>query len=136
MTWFNYDETIEVDQPMASCLIIRRAALDEVGLFDENFPIFFNDVDWCLRARNAGWEIYFTPTATVTHHCGASTKQVMWLMIGESHRSLIQYYDKHYPGAVNLPSRLIVRFGAWLNLRLLHRRGRELKIVIHPGIES
>ena len=127
MTWFNYDEIIEIDQPMASSLIIRRAALDNVGLFDEEFPIFFNDVDWCRRAKNAGWRIYFTPTAVVTHYGGASTKQIRLQMIEESHRSLVRYYDKHYAGLANLPARLMVRAGAWLNLRLLRQYGRELR---------
>ena len=40
----------DVDQPMTSCLLIRREALEQVGLLDEEFPIFFNDVDWCYRA--------------------------------------------------------------------------------------
>ena len=126
MTWLNYDETVEVDQPMASCLIARREVFSQVGPFDEELPIFFNDVDWCFRAKQAGWKIYFTPNAIVTHHGGASTKQVKREMIEESHRSLVRYYDKHYRGLANLSARLMVRAGAWMNLRLLHRRGREL----------
>lgn len=127
MTWFRYDEVAEVDQPMASCLILRRQALDQVGLFDERFPIFFNDVDWCYRAKQSGWRIYFTPDAVATHHGGASTKQRAAEMIRESHRSLALYYDKRYPGLAGLPARAMVKLGVWMNLRLLHRRGKELR---------
>jgi len=103
MTWFKYDEDIEVDQPMGSCLIIRREALNQIGLMDELFPIFFNDVDWCYRAKRAGWKIYFTCSAEVIHHGGASTKQVRSQMIHESHRSLIDFYRKHYKGHIFMP---------------------------------
>jgi len=96
MTWFGYDREMVVDQPMGSCLILSRRAIEQVGLFDEDFPIFFNDVDWCYRAKQAGWNVYFTPAAEVVHHGGASTKQVRREMRRESHRSLARFYYKHY----------------------------------------
>jgi len=98
MTYFDYSTAAEVDQPMASCLLLSRRALDDVGTFDEQFPIFFNDVDWCYRAKKKGWKIFFTPDAEVIHHGGASTTQVRAKMISESHRSLARFYAKHYRG--------------------------------------
>ena len=85
-----------VDQPMASCFLIRRPALAQVGLMDERFPIFFNDVDLCYRLREAGWEIWYLPEVRVLHHGGAATRQVRPAMIRESHRSLHHFYEKHY----------------------------------------
>ena len=67
---------------------------------DEAFPIFFNDVDLCLRLEQAGWEIWFTPAATMTHLGGASTSQVRRRMIAESHRSFRLFYEKHYRHAL------------------------------------
>jgi GT2 family glycosyltransferase len=96
MTYFNYDKDAEVDQPMASCLLLCRKAVDDVGMFDTDFPIFFNDVDWCYRARQNGWKIYFTASAEVRHHGGAGTSLVRPEMIVESHKSLIRFYNKHY----------------------------------------
>jgi GT2 family glycosyltransferase len=96
MTWFPYDKEDEVDQPMGSCLMLSRRAIDDIGLIDEDFPIFFNEVDWCYRAKQAGWKVYFTPSAEVTHIGGASTKQVRNAMRKESHRSLARFYHKHY----------------------------------------
>lgn len=101
MGWWNYDKEQTVEQPMASALLLRWTALAEIGLFDETFPIFFNDVDLCQRIWDAGWEIWFTPRAQVIHHGGASTKQVRRQMILESHRSLLRYYEKHYRGRVS-----------------------------------
>ncbi len=87
-----------VEQPMASCLLLRGEALREVGGFDEAFPIFFNDVDLSWRLRQAGWETWFVPDARVVHHGGASTRQVRLAMLWESHRGLHRYYQKHYRG--------------------------------------
>jgi GT2 family glycosyltransferase len=92
-----------VDQPMTSCLLLRGEALREVGIFDEAFPIFFNDVDLCWRLRQAGWEIWFDPEARVVHHGGASTRQVRMAMIWASHRGLHRYYRKHYRGRLVAP---------------------------------
>jgi GT2 family glycosyltransferase len=92
-----------VDQPMTSCLLLRGEALRTAGDFDEAFPIFFNDVDLCWRLKETGWEIWFVPEARVVHHVGASTRQVRMAMLWESHRSLHQYYRKHYRGRLAAP---------------------------------
>jgi hypothetical protein len=101
MTWWGHGDERAVDQPMASALTLRMAAVRQVGVFDEDFPIFFNDVDLCKRLRDAGWEIWFTPGATVVHAHGASTSQVKRRMIAESHRGFLRFYRKHYLGRVN-----------------------------------
>ena len=101
MTYFRYNQAAEVDQPMGSCLLLNRKALEDVGMFDQEFPIFFNEVDWCFRAKQKGWKIYFTPAAEVIHHGGASTSQIKAEMVRESHRSMQSFYDKHYKGRIS-----------------------------------
>lgn len=108
MTWFQYDEIAEVDQPMGTFLLIRRETLEKVGLLDERFPIFFNEVDWCLRCKRAGWKIYFTPEIEVIHYGGASTVQVGAAMAWESRRGLLAFYGKHYRAPLYLPLRAII----------------------------
>jgi len=103
MTYFDYATEAEVDQPMASCLMLTRKALDDVGLFDEEFPIFFNEVDWLFCAREKGWKVYFTPAAEIIHHGGASTRQVKPEMVRQSHRSLAAFYRKHYKRRIPAP---------------------------------
>lgn len=100
MTWWDYDDERPVPQPMASAFLVRRAALEQVGGMDEQFPIFFNDVDLCKRLWDAGWEIWYTPRASMVHVGGASTSQVRRRMIDESHRSFIRFYRKHYAGRI------------------------------------
>lgn len=103
MTWFTYDRIAEVDQPMGTFLMLSRRAVERVGLMDERFPIFFNEVDWCYRAKSQGWKIYFHPEVVIIHHGGASTRQVRPQMIWESHRSLQRFYQKHYRQRLPLP---------------------------------
>ncbi len=104
MTTFDYNKPGEADQPMGSFLLIARRALGEVGLLDPQFPIFFNDVDWCLRAkREHGWKIYYTPDAVVTHWGGGSTRQAKPAMRDESHRALARFYRKHYQSTLSPP---------------------------------
>jgi len=115
MKYFDYDKTAEVEQPMASCLMIRKAVLaggdmtqlpsigivsqagprTAIGLMDEQFPMFFNDVDLSKRMSDAGWKTVYVADARVAHRHGASTKQVRPKMIRESHRSAFRYLRKH-----------------------------------------
>jgi GT2 family glycosyltransferase len=101
MTWWKHDELMEVEQPMASALLIRREALLKLGGFDERFPIFFNDVDLCYRAHKCGMKIYFVPDATATHYHGASTRHLRGRIVVESHISLLRFYSKHYQATMH-----------------------------------
>ncbi len=98
MSWWAHDDERQVEQPMASALLLRQEALREIGGLDEGFPIFFNDVDLCYRLRQAGWEIWFTPRAEMTHYHGASTSQVWRQALNQSHAGFVRFYEKHYRG--------------------------------------
>ncbi|CEK12661.1 predicted glycosyltransferase [Chthonomonas calidirosea] len=113
MTWFTYDKVAEVDQPMGTFLMLRRQAVEQVGMLDEGFPIFFNEVDWCLRCKRKGWKIYFTPEVEIVHYGGASTSQVAPAMAWESRRGLLRFYARHYGGWVYAPLRLLVALLSW-----------------------
>lgn len=101
MGYFEFDQSREVDQPMGSCLMLRNQALEDVGIFDETFSMFFNDVDLCYRIKNAGWKIYFYPDAQVVHHKGASTGKAKRRMIWLSHSAFFNFLKKHKTGAGN-----------------------------------
>ncbi len=125
MTWFDYSGTIEADQPMATFLLTARDVYEEAGGLDENFPIFFNDVDWCFRIKEIGKKIYYTDRASIIHYGGASTgKAKRSAMTAESKLSLIRFYEKHYRN--KLPK---VVFNGVLNavsLSLAFQRLRDL----------
>ena len=102
MGHFSLRTARRVEQPMASSFLLRRAALESIGaLFDERFPIFFNDVDLCWRLIEGGWEIWYEPAARVRHWGGASTGQRRAAMIAESHRALEAFYQLHYRARLN-----------------------------------
>ncbi|MBI5867578.1 MAG: glycosyltransferase family 2 protein [candidate division Zixibacteria bacterium] len=91
MGYFDGKALRDVQQPMASCLLIRRDVLTALGLFDERFPMFFNDVDWCRRVQDAGWKILYTPDIIARHRGGASTRQRKLQMIWMSHSAYYRY---------------------------------------------
>jgi GT2 family glycosyltransferase len=113
MTFFDYAHVAEVDQPMGTFLLMRRETMEEVGLLDLAFPIFFNEVDWCLRCKRAGWKIYFTPDVEIIHFGGASTSQVGAAMAWESRRGLLRFYDKHYRSPWFWPFRGLIALISW-----------------------
>lgn len=99
MGWWSMGHARTVEQPMASSLLLHRSViLNCGGLFDERFPIFFNDVDLCRRVWDGGWRIWFEPASRVRHWGGASTRQARAAMIRESHHSLEKYLRLH-PGS-------------------------------------
>jgi GT2 family glycosyltransferase len=95
MPGFAHDRTAEVDQPEATCLMLRRSVLDEVGPMDERFPLFFNDVDWCRRIRSRGWRIVYLHEASVEHVRGASVNREPALKIWRSHQAFHRYFSKY-----------------------------------------
>ena len=71
---FAHDRPQEVDWVPGTFTIVRKKMLDEIGAFDERFYIYYEETDLCMRAKMAGWTIYFIPDAEVTHIGGASSK--------------------------------------------------------------
>lgn len=97
MTWWAHDAQREVEQLMGAALLLRRSALEQVGLLDERFFVYFEEVDLCLRLRRGGWKVLFVPSAQVQHHGGYSARQVLREATLYRYRSLCAFYRKHYP---------------------------------------
>src|ERR671918_1006148 len=69
---FAHDEMREVEFVMGACMLVRRAAIEQVGPADEDFFLFSEETDWCWRLRAAGWKVVFLPAAEATHVLGAA----------------------------------------------------------------
>jgi GT2 family glycosyltransferase len=95
---FDHQTLREVDQPRGSSLMVRRAVVEQVGGWDENLEMFFNDVDWCLRIKQHGWKIYFLPSALMVHYGGGSIRKVRPRMILRSHLGCYRFFRKHQRG--------------------------------------
>ena len=92
---FEHDRTREAEFLMAACYLVRSAATDEVGLFDERYFMFSEEVDWCYRFHQAGWGVVFFPGAEVVHVGGASWKKEFDPMFREQVRGHLRFLAKH-----------------------------------------
>lgn len=95
---FDHDRVAAFDWVSGCAMGLRRASLEKIGLFDEIFFMYCEDVDLCRRARNAGLDVLYLPTAQVRHRIGGSSRSVPRLTIVERHRSMWLYYKKHLRG--------------------------------------
>ncbi len=89
---FDHERERESDWLSAAALFVRREAADAVGLFDEDFFMFSEEVDWLTRFRRAGWSVVFTPDAEVVHVGGASHGGRLYV---ENLRGQLRFFDKH-----------------------------------------
>jgi len=78
-----------------ACLLARRTAVEEAGFLDENFFLYFEDIDLCLRMREKGWEIVFFPSIRITHAGAATTSALKLQTRLEYRRSQVYFYRKH-----------------------------------------
>lgn len=95
MKGFDYKAQTDVDQVMGAALMVRRSVIDRIGVMDERFFMYYEEVDLCYRIKQAGWRIVFTPEAKITHLGGKSSgqmpvrKRIMMLI------SLLKFFRKH-----------------------------------------
>ncbi len=88
-------EILGCDWVSGACLMARRAAIEAAGLLDENIFMYFEDADWCLRMRRAGWRVYYDPQISITHIGGQSLRQNPAARRAYQD-SLRYFYGKHY----------------------------------------
>jgi N-acetylglucosaminyl-diphospho-decaprenol L-rhamnosyltransferase len=87
-----------VDWLMGAALLLRREALDDVGLFDEGFFLYSEEIDLCLRLRRNGWRARYFPQVTVVHHESQFSAGIPAHRINEMWRSRHRYWRKHHSG--------------------------------------
>ncbi|MCX8062950.1 MAG: glycosyltransferase family 2 protein [Anaerolineales bacterium] len=128
--WMSYrgeDEIHEVAGVSGSCMMIRRAVVEQIGYLDERFFAYQEDADYCFRARQAGWKVVYVPTAKILHYGGVGGSHVEpYRSILEWHRSYWNYYRKNlahnYPSWFNAFYYLLmgVKLGTSLALQALN----------------
>jgi len=87
-----------VDYIFGTAMLIRREVVERIGLFDESFFMYYEDMDFCLRARAAGYKLYYVPTAIVQHHVAASTSTLIPIRYYHKAYSSILFFRKHAQG--------------------------------------
>ena len=115
MTASDDTQTTDVDAVSGACMMIRRDVLDKVGLFDEAFYLYGEDLDLCWRAKLAGWHVRYHPASVITHFGGqgGTGKRRVQATI-EFHRAMWLFYRKHRAPNVGFPERALVYSGITL----------------------
>jgi N-acetylglucosaminyl-diphospho-decaprenol L-rhamnosyltransferase len=98
-------EPFPVGHTLGATMMLRREVIQQTGMFDEQFFMYAEEVDWAWRIHKAGWKVYCVPTAHVTHLAGQSTQQVKPESILNLWQSRLRLFHKHY----SLPRRLLAR---------------------------
>lgn len=108
--WWDRRSRRDVDVVSGMFMLVRRAAMEEVGLMDEAYFVYAEEADWCYRFWKAGWRCVFAPVAQIIHLDGGgkSTSQVSARMYVQLQKSLLHFHRKHYGWL------------AWMALRLLY----------------
>ncbi len=105
LTYVDENEVREVDSVVGAFMMIRLECMHAVGLLDESYFMYGEDVDYCYRAKEAGWKVFYVPTVTILHHKGESTRKNSQGMIGLWYESTWKLYRKRvaprYPALVN-----------------------------------
>jgi N-acetylglucosaminyl-diphospho-decaprenol L-rhamnosyltransferase len=90
------DRTQPVDWLVGACLLVRRQVYEQVGGLDEGYFMYSEELDWCRRIKDAGWEVVYLPAATVVHHEGKSSEQVVPARHIHFQSSKIRYFRKFH----------------------------------------
>lgn len=110
---------VEVEAISGAFMLLRREAVEQVGWLDENYFLHCEDLDWCMRFRQAGWKIVFVPGIDVVHYKGVCSKdrpiQVLWY----KHKGMIRFYQKFFRHQYPWPFMVLVLGSVWGRFSLL-----------------
>jgi GT2 family glycosyltransferase len=129
MLWWPRDSQREVDVVTGSFMLVRRKAIDEIGLMDEDYFLYYEETDWCYRFTKAGWKVLFWPGAQIIHWHGGgnSSKQNALKMFVQFQKSLLLFFKKNYGWLHFFAARLLLIFSfglrccSWLLMALFNR---------------
>lgn len=114
LTYCDPDQAMEVDAVVGACMLVRREAIQQVGLLDESYFMYGEDLDWTYRMHQAGWKTYYYPAVTVRHIKRAASRHSPRAQI-EFYRAMRIFYIKHYASSTPRWLHWLVLLG--INLR-------------------
>jgi GT2 family glycosyltransferase len=92
---WHHDSISDVDWVSGACLMVRRSLFEQIGLLDEGYFMYIEDVDLCQRVHRAGYKVVYLPQTSVIHHIGRSSRTLPSRSIVARHRSMWHYYKKY-----------------------------------------
>ncbi|WP_367850303.1 glycosyltransferase family 2 protein [Rhodoferax sp. WC2427] len=126
---------IDVEAISGACMLVKRQAVDAVGLWDDGYFLHCEDLDWCMRFRLAGWKILFVPSAHILHALGVSSRSRPIFVEWHKHKGMMRFYRKffrhQYPGVVMglVAAGVWMRFGMVAAYYLAKRAGQTLGLI-------
>jgi N-acetylglucosaminyl-diphospho-decaprenol L-rhamnosyltransferase len=118
-------EPFPIDHPLGAAMMVRREVVDKVGLLDEGYFMYCEEIDWCMRIKGSGWGIFCVPQAEIVHYAGQSTAQFRNEMYVQLHKSRYRLYEQHYSSFFRRIARGLVALGvSWAALRARWRAKR------------
>ena len=118
MSKWQLDQPREVDVLMGASLLLRKSVLDKVGLLDEGYFMYSEEVDLCFRLQKAGWRLFWVPQSQVVHYWGQSAKQVLAEMFLQLYRGKLRFFRKHYGWLTVALYKVVLGLAALLRLAL------------------
>ena len=131
----SYKDPIEVDSVIGACMMVRKEAIGDVGVFDEDYFIFLEETDWCFRMNKKGWKVYHVPDAEVFHLSGHSKKRTPWRSQIEYYISLYKFFKKNRTQASYLTLRVIKPCKIFINL-ILNILGNLITLFQKEGLRN
>lgn len=92
-------------------MMVRKDALDKVGLLDEKFFMYGEDLDWCFRFHKKGWKVYYYPKAQIIHYHGASSRQRKTRSLINFYQAMYLFHRKHFAGELSVVLNICVYGG-------------------------
>jgi GT2 family glycosyltransferase len=131
MTWWDKSSSRAVDVVSGCFMMVRREAIQQVGVMDETFFMYAEETDWCYRFKKAGWKVMFVPEACIIHLGKASSRQVAPTMRLQLSGSILYFLKKHAGtpeyilGCVLTALFFLVRIPGWLAKTCVPTRDRS-----------
>jgi GT2 family glycosyltransferase len=118
----------DVDWVDGACLMIRRETIDDIGLLDEQFFLYAEELDWCFRARHAGWRVAVVPQIAMVHYQGQSSAQMSDVSLAHLVETRLRYYRKNHGIATAALTSLVYAAGC---LKQMKRDRRAASVKLH-----
>jgi GT2 family glycosyltransferase len=114
MTYLDPDIETEVDAVVGACMLVRTSVVREVGLLDETYFMYGEDLDWAYRIKEYGWRIVYLPHVTVHHHKRAASSQRPAQSIRHFYEAMRIFYRKYYATTTPAPLHVLIEAGITL----------------------
>ena len=118
LTYLGPQKVVELDSVVGAFMMVRGSILRQVGILDETFFLYGEDLDWAYRIKQAGWKVLYNGNVEVLHHKGESSRQVQMKARLEFYRAMLIFYRKHYARTTRFPLNFVIVGGIYFNAGL------------------